>query len=306
MRFRHDDVDDIRTLHHRAIAHFGDLVHAVDSGQWQRPTPCAEWTVRDLVGHVTAENLWTVPLLSGATIAEVGDRFEGDVLDDDPVRAWDDAAAAARDAVDQADTLDRTIHLSYGDTTGDAYVRELLADHVVHAWDLARAIDADDQLDPQLVRTCATWFDGMEDAYRQAGAIGPREAVAADADATTRLLARFGRSATRFLVERFTHAFNAHDVDAVMRLMTDDCVFESTGPAPDGRRYAGQAEVRSCWVELFAGTPSARFDAEDLMAAPDHAVLRWTYRWDGGHVRGVDILRIRDRRIAGKYSYVKG
>lgn len=302
---RTDDAE-LATLHRRATNRFGDLVRTIGPGRWALPTPCDEWTVRDLVNHVTAENLWMPPLMSGARIADVGDRFDGDVLGDDPAAAWDAAATQALAALDDTGVMTRTVHLSFGDTPADEYVRQLLADHVVHAWDLARAIDADDHLDDTLVAACAAWFDSVEDTYRRAGAIGPREAVAADAGAQQRLLARFGRSATRFVIERFTDAFNAHDVDAVMRLMTDDCVFESTGPAPDGRRFDGQEQVRACWQELFDGTPSARFDLEELVGADDRALARWVYHWDGGHVRGVDVFTVRDGKVAAKLSYVKG
>jgi hypothetical protein len=71
----------------------------------------------------------------------------------------------------------------------------LFADHLIHAWDLARAIGGDECLDAGLVAACATWFDAVEDAYRSAGAIAVRPPVPGDADAQTMLLARFGRSA---------------------------------------------------------------------------------------------------------------
>jgi ketosteroid isomerase-like protein len=115
---------------------------------------------------------------------------------------------------------------------------------------------------------------------------------------------------TREAVERFNDAFNRHDVDALMLCMTQDCVFENTRPAPDGTRLVGQAAVRGFWEEFFARSPQARFDAEDLFAAGDRCVVRWTYHWvrDGkaGHVRGVDVFRVRDDRVAEKCSYVKG
>ncbi|HEX6255979.1 MAG TPA: TIGR03086 family metal-binding protein [Euzebyales bacterium] len=304
----HDRAESARLIerHRRATAGFGDLVHAVRSDEWGLPTPCAEWTVRELVNHVTAENLWMPPLLSGATTDDVGDRFDGDVLGDDPLRAWDVAVAEALAALDAPGALSRAVHLSFGSTSADEYVRQLLADHLVHAWDLSQALDADGRLDDELVTACADWFDAVEETYRRAGVVGRREPVAVDADAQTRLLARFGRSATRFLVERFTHAFNAHDVDAVMRLMTDDCVFDSTGPAPDGRRYRGRDEVRACWQKLFDTTPSAHFALEDVVATDERAVARWTYDWGAGHVRGVDVYTIGDGKVAAKYSYVKG
>ena len=109
----------------------------------------------------------------------------------------------------------------------------------------------------------------------------------------------------------FSAAFGSGDVDAIMSLMTDDCVFEATGPAPDGVRVVGADAVRAVWVDLFQNTPDARFAEEESFVAGDRAVLRWLFTWtndDGGagHVRGVDVLRFRDGKVAEKLSYVKG
>jgi uncharacterized protein (TIGR03086 family) len=71
---------------------------------------------------------------------------------------------------------------------------QVFADLVVHGWDLARAIGADERIDAELVEACATWFAPMEEAYRSAGAIGPRVETPPGADPQTRLLAVFGRS----------------------------------------------------------------------------------------------------------------
>jgi uncharacterized protein (TIGR02246 family) len=108
------------------------------------------------------------------------------------------------------------------------------------------------------------------------------------------------------IVRRFQDAWNAHDVDAVMALMTEDCVFESTWPPPDGERVVGQESVRAFWERFFAQSPAATIDIEELFACGDRATMRWHHRWDGGHVRGVDVYRLRDGRIAEKLSYVKG
>jgi cation diffusion facilitator family transporter len=111
-------------------------------------------------------------------------------------------------------------------------------------------------------------------------------------------------------VERFNEAFNRHDVDAVMAAMTDDCVFENTSP-PAGRRYEGQRDVRAAWEEFFAASPDARFDGEDVIVAGDRCVVQWVYTWtndDGttSSLRGVDVLRVRDGKVAEKLAYVKG
>lgn len=116
---------------------------------------------------------------------------------------------------------------------------------------------------------------------------------------------------TRELIERFNAALNAHDTDTVMALMTPDCVFENTFPAPDGERFTGHEAVRGFWQRLLNGSPQARFTTEELFTAGDRAVARWRYDWvdaEGtpGHVRGVDLFRVRDGRVAEKLSYVKG
>jgi uncharacterized protein (TIGR03086 family) len=188
-------VRDIGDLYQRAMAAFGERVHAVRDDQWSGPTPCSEWGVRALVNHLVSENRWAPPLFEGRTIAEVGDRFEGDLLGEDPKAAWDDSAREAVAAVREDGALDRTVHLSFGDLRGREYAMQLFADTLVHGWDLARAIGADERLDPELIEACTAWFVNVEDIYRSAGAVGPKPEVPADADPQTRLLAMFGRTA---------------------------------------------------------------------------------------------------------------
>jgi ketosteroid isomerase-like protein len=115
---------------------------------------------------------------------------------------------------------------------------------------------------------------------------------------------------TLAVVEKFNDAFGRRDVDAIMAAMTPDCAFESTTP-PDGQRYEGQDAVRGFWTEFFGSSPTAVFEAEESFAAGDRATVRWIYRWtdangNEGHVRGVDVFRVRDGKVAEKLSYVKG
>jgi ketosteroid isomerase-like protein len=96
-----------------------------------------------------------------------------------------------------------------------------------------------------------------------------------------------------------------------MAQMTADCVFESTSPAPDGGRFEGADAVREQWRKLFAETPDPLLETEQSAVLGDHAIVQWRFSWaeaDGGrgHVRGVDVLRLRDGKVAEKYSYVKG
>jgi ketosteroid isomerase-like protein len=112
-------------------------------------------------------------------------------------------------------------------------------------------------------------------------------------------------------VTRFNDAVNAHDLDLVMSLLTDDTVFENTYPTPDGERYEGKAAVGGFWLEFFESSPKANFEFEEMFASGERAFVRWRYSWQNadetfGHVRGVDIFRVRDGKVAEKLSYVKG
>jgi uncharacterized protein (TIGR03086 family) len=186
---------DHAELHRRAVEEFGARVRAVADDQWELPTPCSDWNVRQLVNHLVYENRWTVPLMNGRAIAEVGDRYEGDLLGDRPEQAWYESSAEAVQAVGADGALERIVDLSSGPTPATEYVSQLFADHLIHAWDLARAVGADERLDPELVDACAAWFASMEDLYRSIGAIGPRQDTPPGADAQTTLLAAFGRTA---------------------------------------------------------------------------------------------------------------
>jgi ketosteroid isomerase-like protein len=110
---------------------------------------------------------------------------------------------------------------------------------------------------------------------------------------------------TRTVVEQFDEAFGRRDLAAVGKLITDDCVFEDTGP-PDGGRHTGRDAVLAAFDAFFTGSPTSRFEREELVSAGDRAVLRWRYSWGDGHVRGVDVFHVRDGRVAEKLSYVKG
>lgn len=304
---------DVFALYHRSVETWADRVNAVRPEQWDLPTPCRDWSVRDLTNHVTGEDRWTVPLMRGSTPDEVGGRLEGDLLGDDPIEASLTAAADATTVVRETLPSDEPVHLSYGDEGRGEYLRQLAADHLVHGWDLAVATGSDPRLDPALVHEVASWFAEREEMYRSAGVVGaPAVGAVGSGDAQAELLARFGRDPAwgpnHAALARLSAAFGRGDVDAIMATLTDDCVFESTSP-PDGEVVVGADAIRAVWTELFSGE-GARFEEEELVVAGDRGVLAWRYSWTGddgpGHVRGVDVLRFRDGRVCEKRSYVKG
>ncbi len=176
-----------------AVEGFGRRIAAVGPDQWSAPTPCADWDVRALVNHVAGELLWIPPLLEGKTIAEVGERFDGDVLGADPGSTWKSAGTGAQASAEEAGAQERTVHLSFGDFAGGDYLGQVTSDVIIHTWDLARAIGADDRFEPSLLDFVSGFLGPQIEAWRSAGAFGPAAATKA-ADAQDELLAQTGRS----------------------------------------------------------------------------------------------------------------
>jgi len=113
------------------------------------------------------------------------------------------------------------------------------------------------------------------------------------------------------IVRRFNDALNLADVETMISLLSEDTIFENTDPAPDGTRYAGKRDVSAFWQEFFRGSASARIEAEEIFEVQDRCIMRWIYYWrdkqgNEGHIRGVDVYRLRDGLITEKFSYVKG
>ena len=177
-----------------ALDGFRQRLEGVDAADWIAGTPCADWDVRALVNHVLGELLWIPPLLDGRTIAEVGERFDGDMLGDDPLGAWRSAATEALAAASQPGAQDRTVHLSFGDFSGGEYLGQVTSDVIIHTWDLARAVGASHLLSAPAVGFVNDFLSPQIDAWRAAGAFGPAADTDADADAQARLLAQTGRS----------------------------------------------------------------------------------------------------------------
>jgi uncharacterized protein (TIGR03086 family) len=183
---------ELLELFQRAQNQFTDRVDAVAPDQWEDPA-LPEWTVADLVAHLVSEQLWVPPLLAGEPYAE--GRFPdetSDLLGADPFTGWETAADGALSAFAEDDALVRTVHLSRGAAPATQYILEMTADLTVHAWDLARAIDGDTELDGELV-TASLVFGETLPENGIPGLFDPPLDTAASASPQQRLLARFGR-----------------------------------------------------------------------------------------------------------------
>jgi uncharacterized protein (TIGR03086 family) len=148
--------------------------------------------VRALVNHIAGEWLWVPELMAGRTVAEVGNRFDGDVLGDDPVATLTEAQRAATASFADPDAMSRTVHLSFGDMPGAAYAVQMIDDSVIHSWDLARGIGADETLDPELVDYAYADLLQHAEEWRSGGAFNAAKAPRDDSK-QAKLLALTGR-----------------------------------------------------------------------------------------------------------------
>ena len=113
------------------------------------------------------------------------------------------------------------------------------------------------------------------------------------------------------LLDRFADAWNRHDLDALMSMMTDDCVFQaSAGPDRDGQRSEGPQQVRAAYAAVFETFPDAHWANPTHFVAGNRGVSEWTFtgtRRDGTRVEvtGCDVFTCRGDKIAVKNSYRK-
>jgi predicted SnoaL-like aldol condensation-catalyzing enzyme len=117
-------------------------------------------------------------------------------------------------------------------------------------------------------------------------------------------------SAIRIVIE-FNEAFNHHDIAGMMKCMSDDCVFESANPAPDGAVYSGRASVTQFFQDFFRESPHARIEIEEVFGFGRRCIMRWKYQWldatgEKRYVRGVDVFQVKDDLICEKLTYIKG
>jgi len=177
----------------RAQEGFTRAVDATGPMQWGEPTPCTDWDVRALVNHVAGEMLWVPPLMDGQTVADVADRFDGDVLGDDPVATWKGAADGALAAFSAPGAMEATAHLSFGDFSGNDYCWQLIGDLAVHSWDLARAVDADQSIPADLAQAVYDFMAPMLASFGPNDYFAAAVEVPEDASAEDRLVALTGR-----------------------------------------------------------------------------------------------------------------
>jgi uncharacterized protein (TIGR02246 family) len=113
------------------------------------------------------------------------------------------------------------------------------------------------------------------------------------------------------LLQEFAHAWNRHDVEALMSMMTEECVFEaSAGNSVNGEQHEGQQAVRAAYEAVFAQYPDANWGGARHFVLGDRGVSEWTFTGtskDGTRVEvsGCDLFTFRNGKIAVKNSFRK-
>lgn len=187
---------DSMTALDASAARVVDLVGQVGPAQWTAATPCSEWDVRELVGHLVATMRGSVDVLHGAPAAHLRSLLEHQATagGDDPVTAVSEAAAAVRAAFAEPGALERTVHHLIGDVPGSRLLQMRITENVVHGWDLATAVGLPATIDDALAEHVHQYLAPRAEALPATGFYAaPRRTVAAGAPAPERLLALVGR-----------------------------------------------------------------------------------------------------------------
>lgn len=178
------------------------LAANVELKDYKNSTPCSKWDVRDLLNHIVSELAWMPELAVGKTVAEVGDKYDGDLIGNEPHKCWEQASQKAQVAVSEPGYPTRTIHLSYGDKTGEYYLREMTIDQTIHAWDLAQGLGLRLEISQDLAEFCYDHLKPQAEAWRQSGEFGPLLLkVDENMSALEKILTLSGRNSTEAVTQ---------------------------------------------------------------------------------------------------------
>lgn len=178
-----------------AAAHFEAVTALVTSGDLAKPTPCGDWTVQQLLDHVVGGNAMAAALIGGATREDAIALLTTAVAGNNPLAAVQDSMRAQAAAFADPAALELTVQHPAMDMPGSQLLGFRVGDLLVHSWDLARAIGADETLDPEVVAVVATNIEPMRLFIGQVGMFGegPSETLDDNVDAQTALLDLMGR-----------------------------------------------------------------------------------------------------------------
>ena len=177
----------------RASGAVAGLISNIRAGQWSAPTPCTDWTVRQVVDHLTGMNRVFAALLAGQPPPP---RPPADHIEADPAGAYRDSAAALQAAFGRPGVLERTYSGPLGTATGAERLKIRLYDLLAHGWDIAQATGQPAELPDDLAAQSLAFARTQLAGQARPGRFGPAQRVAGQAPAIERLAAFLGRPAS--------------------------------------------------------------------------------------------------------------
>ena len=166
---------------------FDAAVRAVT--QWDAQSPCEQWTARDVVAHVVEGHRGVIAGVRGGESEPLG-------ADEDPRQAWEKASRAIDEITGDAEALAKELDGPTGRMpAGQIIGRFVTMDLLVHTWDLARAVGADERLDEDSVSRAYEALKPMDAMIRQPNVFGPKLEPPLGADLQTEFLYFLGRRA---------------------------------------------------------------------------------------------------------------
>lgn len=184
---------DSKILFARVADQITECVLAIDAKDLGNQTPCDDWNLKQLLNHTVYELLWMPDLLAGKTVAEVGDKYDGDVLGDVFHTAWEDAVAAAKDAAEKAD-IKSSVHLSGGDKPVDEYLEEMAMEVLIHGWDICQSLGYTLLFEPDVAQAVYDITLPHKEELMANGSVKETIEVPADSPVEVKLLGIMGRS----------------------------------------------------------------------------------------------------------------
>jgi uncharacterized protein (TIGR03086 family) len=180
---------------------FDTVLAAVRPEQWNAPSECAEWTVRDVAGHVIwgqhQMRAWATGEDYAETAGAPGAAHPAEMAGEDPVTTWRAARKASVKTLTEEALATPTSIAGIGEVPLAAVVTLLITDHVAHTWDIGHALGMDVFLDPLLVSLAFAW--ARANVVRRQGFFGPELTPPVGADEQARMLAYLGRASWQTL-----------------------------------------------------------------------------------------------------------
>ena len=168
---------------------FDAAVRAVTPDKWDTQSPCEQWRARDVVAHIVAGHRGVIAGIRGGESTPLG-------ADDDPKKAWEEASRAIEEITADPEALTKELDGPTGKMpAGEIIGRFVSMDLLVHTWDLARTVGANERLDEASVRRAYEALKPMDAMIRQPNLFGPKLEPPPGADLQTEFLYFLGRRA---------------------------------------------------------------------------------------------------------------